>query len=38
MKERFGRVEALAQLREWTASESLRKHGLAVSVCTEAYG
>jgi predicted hydrolase (HD superfamily) len=25
-------------LREWTASESLRKHGLAVSVCTEAYG
>jgi predicted hydrolase (HD superfamily) len=38
MKERLGRVEALAQLREWTASESLRKHGQSVSVCTEAYG
>jgi predicted hydrolase (HD superfamily) len=38
MDERFGRVEALALLEEWTAGESLRKHGLAVSVCTEAYG
>ena len=35
---RFGRSEALALLEEWTASESLRKHGMAVSVCTEAYG
>jgi predicted hydrolase (HD superfamily) len=34
----FGRSEALALLEEWTASESLRKHGMAVSVCTEAYG
>jgi len=25
-------------LEEWTKGESLRKHGLAVSVCTEAYG
>jgi predicted hydrolase (HD superfamily) len=25
-------------LQEWTKSESLRKHGMAVSVCTEAYG
>ena len=38
MKERLGRGEALAMLQEWTASESLRKHGMAVSVCTEAYG
>jgi predicted hydrolase (HD superfamily) len=38
MEKRLDRTEAMAQLREWTASESLRKHGLAVSVCTEAYG
>jgi predicted hydrolase (HD superfamily) len=38
MSERLGRVEALASLREWTTGESLRKHGMAVSVCTEAYG
>src|SRR5260370_338297 len=38
MAEGFGRESALALLREWTASESLRKHGMAVSVCTEAYG
>ena len=25
-------------LREWTASESLVKHGLAVAACTEGYG
>ena len=30
------RAEAL--LREWTASESLVKHGLAVAACTESYG
>jgi predicted hydrolase (HD superfamily) len=35
---RFGRAEALELLKEWTKSESLRKHGMAVSVCTEAYG
>lgn len=28
----------MATLREWTAGESLRKHGMAVSVCTEWYG
>jgi predicted hydrolase (HD superfamily) len=28
----------LTTLREWTKGESLRKHGMAVSVCTEAYG
>ena len=38
MDEKFGRVQALALLEEWTKGESLRKHGLAVSVCTEAYG
>ncbi len=38
MSERFGRYEALALLQEWTKGESLRKHGMAVSVCTEAYG
>jgi predicted hydrolase (HD superfamily) len=32
------RERALELLYEWTQSESLRKHGLAVSVCTEAYG
>lgn len=30
--------DAEALLREWTASESLVKHGLAVAACTEAYG
>ena len=29
---------AEALLREWTASESLVKHGLAVARCTESYG
>ena len=38
MSEGFSRVQALALLEEWTKGESLRKHGLAVSVCTEAYG
>lgn len=35
---RYGRAEALALLEEWTKSESLRKHGMAVAVCTESYG
>ena len=35
---RFGREAARELLEEWTAGESLRKHGLAVAVCTEAYG
>jgi len=34
----FGRANAMELLNEWTKGESLRKHGLAVSVCTEAYG
>ena len=34
----FGRDAALALLEEWTKSESLRKPGLAVSVCAESYG
>ena len=38
MSERLGRTEALKTLQEWTKGESLRKHGMAVSVCTEAYG
>jgi predicted hydrolase (HD superfamily) len=38
MSERLGRAQALMTLQEWTKSESLRKHGMAVSVCTEAYG
>lgn len=29
---------ALSLLEAWTSGESLRKHALAVSVCTEAYG
>ncbi len=29
---------AEALLREWTISDSLVKHGLAVAACTEAYG
>ena len=37
-KSRFGRSEALALLEEWTKSESLRKHGVAVAACTEYYG
>jgi predicted hydrolase (HD superfamily) len=38
MSEGLGREHALATLEEWTKGESLRKHGMAVSVCTEAYG
>jgi predicted hydrolase (HD superfamily) len=38
MIERLGRAQALTTLQEWTKGESLRKHGMAVSVCTEAYG
>jgi predicted hydrolase (HD superfamily) len=34
----YSRERALELLGEWTQGESLRKHGLAVSVCTEAYG
>jgi predicted hydrolase (HD superfamily) len=38
MGEEYGRARALALLQEWTKGESLRKHGMAVSVCTESYG
>jgi predicted hydrolase (HD superfamily) len=38
MAAEYSRERALALLEEWTKGESLRKHGLAVSVCTEAYG
>ncbi len=31
-------AHAEALLREWTASESLIKHGLSVARCTESYG
>ena len=34
----LGRGQALMALEEWTKSESLRKHAMAVSVCVEAYG
>jgi predicted hydrolase (HD superfamily) len=33
-----GRAQAWALLTEWTASESLRKHALAVEACVAAYG
>ncbi|HTD96312.1 MAG TPA: HD domain-containing protein [Edaphobacter sp.] len=35
---KFTRDRALELLREWTQGESLRKHGMAVSACAEAYG
>jgi predicted hydrolase (HD superfamily) len=38
MSEGLGRAQALMTLQEWTKGESLRKHGMAVSACTEAYG
>lgn len=38
MSELHDAVQAEALLREWTASESLVKHCLAVACCTEAYG
>ncbi len=35
---RTDREQALALMQEWTQGESLRKHGLSVSFCCEAYG
>lgn len=35
---RYSREEAWALLAEWTPSESLRKHALAVEACVAAYG
>lgn len=37
-KSQYGRGQALELLREWTESESLRKHALAVEACVAAYG
>lgn len=34
----YGREQALCLLRDWTESESLRKHALAVEACVAAYG
>jgi predicted hydrolase (HD superfamily) len=34
----YSREEALRLLHEWTQSESLRKHALAVETCVAAYG
>ena len=34
----YGRERAWQLLTEWTASESLRKHALAVEACVVAYG
>jgi predicted hydrolase (HD superfamily) len=34
----FGRDQAWELLTEWTQSESLRKHALAVEACVAAYG
>jgi predicted hydrolase (HD superfamily) len=38
MNGEFSRERAWELLQEWTASASLVKHGLAVSICTESYG
>ena len=37
-KTSHSREQALSLLHEWTQSESLRKHALAVSITTESYG
>jgi predicted hydrolase (HD superfamily) len=37
-KGNFSRQQAWQLLTEWTAGESLRKHGLAVEACVAAYG
>ena len=34
----YTRERALALMEEWTVSPSLRKHALAVEVCTRSYG
>lgn len=38
MAEGLSAAKAEHLLREWTANESLVKHGLAVAACTESYG
>jgi predicted hydrolase (HD superfamily) len=37
-RENYGREQAWQLLTEWTQSESLRKHALAVEICVTAYG
>jgi predicted hydrolase (HD superfamily) len=37
-EKRFGREQAWKLLTEWTQSESLRKHALAVEICVTACG
>ncbi len=37
-QESYGREQAWQLLTEWTRSESLRKHALAVEACVTAYG
>ncbi len=37
-KEMYGREQAWTLLTEWTQSESLRKHALAVEACVVVYG
>ncbi len=34
----YTRERAVALMEDWTASESLRKHALAVEACTRSYG
>ena len=36
--QRFGREQAWELLTEWTVSESLRKHAVAVEICVSACG
>ena len=38
MSTEYTQQRARELLEQWTQGESLRKHGLAVSVCTESYG
>ena len=38
MTDEYAAARAEALLREWTQSESLVKHGLAVAACTGSYG
>ena len=38
MSAKCSAIEAEALLGEWTQSESLIKHGMAVACCTESYG
>jgi len=37
-RNQYGREQAWSLLREWTQSDSLRKHALAVEACVAAYG